>query len=164
MSVDVGTVGTFEGVEPSKAQALKVLEEAAEVFGAWQAWESYEGSKTEVLAECADVVQATCNLMAALGCKDATGFLMDCRNRNVARGRDYEPEREVPRAEGLATSKQVGQVLGITQQHVRTLAKAGEIPYVKVGRAYRYDLAEVVDAYGIHPKWQRKNSGKSELS
>lgn len=153
----IGTVGTFEGVEPSKAQALKVLEETAEVFGAWQSWEGCEGSKTEVLSECADVIQATCNLMAALGCEDATGLLMDCRNRNETRGRDYEPERETPRAEGLATSKQVGQMLGITQQHVRTLAKRGEIPCVRIGRAYRFDLAQVVDVYGIHPKWQRKN-------
>ncbi len=156
MGVRIGTVGTFEGVEPSKAQALKVLEEAAEVFGAWQAWDGRGGSETEVLSECADVIQATCNLMAALGCEDATGFLTDCRNRNEGRGRAYEPEDEMPRTDGLATARQVGQMLGITQQHVRALAKAGEIPCIRVGKAYRFDLAEVVDAYGIHPKWQRK--------
>lgn len=34
-AVRVGAVATFEGVKPDKAQALKLLEEAAEVFGAW---------------------------------------------------------------------------------------------------------------------------------
>lgn len=36
MAVEIGTVQTFPDVKPDKAQALKVLEEAAEVFGAWQ--------------------------------------------------------------------------------------------------------------------------------
>ncbi len=39
MTVKLGTVQTFAKVEPDKAQALKVLEEAAEVFGEWQQWE-----------------------------------------------------------------------------------------------------------------------------
>lgn len=34
--VNVGTVRVFDHVAPDKAQALKPLEEAAEVFGAWQ--------------------------------------------------------------------------------------------------------------------------------
>ena len=33
-SVDIGEVATFPGAKADKAQALKVLEEAAEVFGA----------------------------------------------------------------------------------------------------------------------------------
>lgn len=32
----IGSVRVFDEVEPSKAQALKVVEEASEVFGAWQ--------------------------------------------------------------------------------------------------------------------------------
>lgn len=32
----IGSVRVFDEVEPSKAQALKVGEEAAEVYGAWQ--------------------------------------------------------------------------------------------------------------------------------
>lgn len=35
-SVSIGEVATFPGAKADKAQALKVLEEAAEVFGAWQ--------------------------------------------------------------------------------------------------------------------------------
>lgn len=36
--VEIGSVAVFRDLEASKAQALKPLEEAAEVFGAWQAW------------------------------------------------------------------------------------------------------------------------------
>lgn len=94
MAVKLGTVQTFADVRPDKAQALKVLEEAAEVFGAWQAWkdENYEigGDGFEVaclMAECADVIHATCNLIAAYGVTDFTAFMEACRRRNVARGR-----------------------------------------------------------------------------
>lgn len=34
-TVELGSVAVFDNVECSKAQAMKVLEEAAEVFGAW---------------------------------------------------------------------------------------------------------------------------------
>lgn len=36
MSVTIGTVETFRVVRPNKEQALKVVEEAAEVFSAWE--------------------------------------------------------------------------------------------------------------------------------
>ena len=89
-SVNIGEVATFPGAKADKAQALKVLEEAAEVFGAWQ--EFYDGESTalsrwRVLDECADVIQATCNLLAGMG---VTGFAphMDmCRARNEEVGR-----------------------------------------------------------------------------
>lgn len=42
MAVKLGTVQTFADVRPDKAQALKVLEEAAEVFGAWQQWDDLD--------------------------------------------------------------------------------------------------------------------------
>lgn len=94
MAVKIGTVKTFPDARPDKAQALKVLEEAAEVFGAWQSWkdENYEigGDGFEVaclMAECADVIQATCNLLAAYGVTDFTAFMEACRKRNVKRGR-----------------------------------------------------------------------------
>ena len=94
MAVEIGTVQTFAGVEPDKAQALKVLEEAAEVFGAWQLWDGLEpGEKRDgfndiyLMSECADVMQATCNLVAAYGVTDFTTFMEACRRRNVERGR-----------------------------------------------------------------------------
>lgn len=94
MAVEIGTVQTFADVKPDKAQALKVLEEAAEVFGAWQLWDDLDqGEKDDgfnvicLMNECADVIQATCNLLAAYEVKDFTGFMETCRERNVERGR-----------------------------------------------------------------------------
>ncbi len=94
MIVKLGTVQTFAEVEPDKAQALKVLEEAAEVFGAWQLWDDLDPDEKRdgfnaisLKAECADVIQATCNLLAAYGVRDFTMYMEACRKRNVARGR-----------------------------------------------------------------------------
>lgn len=94
MTVKLGTVQTFAGVKPDKAQALKVLEEAAEVFGAWQLWDGLEqdekGDGFNVIClmnECADVIQATCNLLAAYEITDFTWHMEMCRKRNVGRGR-----------------------------------------------------------------------------
>ena len=94
MAVKLGTVQTFKNVKPDKAQALKVLEEAAEVFGAWQLWEDesdcIDGDAFEIaclMAECADVIQATCNLLAAYGVEDFTHHMEACRRRNAERGR-----------------------------------------------------------------------------
>lgn len=81
-SVNIGEVATFPGAKPDKAQALKVLEEAAEVFGAWQAFDDYE-----LFYECADVIQATCNLVAAFGVSDFAPYMEECRMRNEERGR-----------------------------------------------------------------------------
>lgn len=60
-----------------KEAALKPLEEAAEVFGAWQNIDGYMRNKyvmgeamaalrSSVVYECADVIQATCNLLSRL--------------------------------------------------------------------------------------------------
>ena len=94
MAVKLGTVQTFANVRPDKAQALKVLEEAAEVFGAWQLWDDLDpGEKRDgfnaacLMSECVDVIQATCNLLAACGVKDFTVFMETCWNCNVERGR-----------------------------------------------------------------------------
>lgn len=94
MAVEIGTVQTFSGVKADKAQVLKVLEEAAEVFGAWQLWDGLEpGEKCDgfsagcLMGECADVIQATCNLLAAYGVTDFAAFMEACRKRNVERGR-----------------------------------------------------------------------------
>lgn len=89
-SVKIGEVATFPDAKADKAQALKVLEEAAEVFGAWQVYDDSDiyGLLTDaVLDECADVIQATCNLVAALGVTDFAPYMDDCRERNEERGR-----------------------------------------------------------------------------
>lgn len=101
-AVEVGKVAVFREVRPDKAQALKPIEEAAEVFGAWQAWDKSRRideatgipnsprtleARDALLDECADVVQATCNLAASLGVRDMTGRMHACRVRNEKRGR-----------------------------------------------------------------------------
>lgn len=88
--MNIGEVATFPDVKPDKAQALKVLEEAAEVFGAWQVFDDYEPPSffaEAVLDECTDVIQATCNLVAALGVTDLAPYMEECRMRNEERGR-----------------------------------------------------------------------------
>ena len=90
--VEIGTVQTFTDVKPDKAHALKVLEEAAEVFGAWQDWQKRPcddecDEYMALLDECADVIQATCNLIAALGVGNFTGAMRFWQKRNVVRGR-----------------------------------------------------------------------------
>ena len=96
MAVKLGTVQTFTDVKQDKAQALKVLEEAAEVFGAWQLWDDLDPDEKRdgfnvicLMSECADVIQATCNLLAAYRVTDFTAFMEACRRRNAGRGR-YE--------------------------------------------------------------------------
>ena len=97
--VRVGSVRRFDRVEPDKAQALKPLEEAAEVLGAWQRWskevtrwgnprsfDSYP-FRNELLSECADVIQATLNLVAAFGVEDFRPWMKACERRNRERGR-----------------------------------------------------------------------------
>ena len=89
-SVSIGEVATFPDAKADKAQALKVLEEAAEVFGAWQQFDDGEKSALSrwlVLAECADVIQATCNLLAGMGVTDFAPHMDMCRARNEERGR-----------------------------------------------------------------------------
>lgn len=92
----LGNVLPFPGAKPDKAQALKPLEEAAEVFGAWQEWEhgtdeqwSSESLKRFLMGEIADTIQASCNLAAALGVTDLTPYLARCEEKNRKRGR-YE--------------------------------------------------------------------------
>ena len=92
--IKLGAVRAFPNVAPDKPQALKVLEEAAEVFGSWQQRdprdETHIGYATaNVLDEIADTIQACCNLAAALGVDDMTPYLARCEERNRKRGR-YE--------------------------------------------------------------------------
>ena len=92
MGVIVGTVPTFASTEADKAHALKPLEEAAEVFGAWQTWVDggwSAGDRRALIGECADVIQATCNLLDALGVVDMEQHMEECMARNEARRREY---------------------------------------------------------------------------
>ena len=90
-TVELGSVAVFDNVECSKAQAMKVLEEAAEAFGAWQKLDkdtfSDPTDPTYLIAELCDVIQACCNMAAAVGCDDLRLALWDCEDRNRKRGR-----------------------------------------------------------------------------
>lgn len=89
---------TFREVKDDKAQALKPLEEAADAFGAWRQCDDNRGCriasfrdelKRDLIDECLDTVQATVNLLAAVGATqgevDAAIRRMD--ERNCERGR-----------------------------------------------------------------------------
>ena len=86
MGVKVGTVPTFASTEADKAQAMKVVEEAAEVFGAWQTWVDGGWCADD---RRADTIQAVGNLLDALGVVDMEQHMEECRARNEARGREY---------------------------------------------------------------------------
>lgn len=100
MPVKLGTVNTFPNVKADKPQAIKVLEEASEVRQAWtMLCGTQAGTATcaectykcksfdDLVSECADTVQAVCNLLAALGVDDMRDAMSACEERNRARGR-----------------------------------------------------------------------------
>lgn len=84
-----------------KFEAIKVLEEAAEVFGSWQVLDReyaranddkpyMPALRTDLEDEVADVIQAACNL-ADLYDLDIEAAMGRCEQRNRERGRyDYE--------------------------------------------------------------------------
>ena len=100
MPLTIGEVTTFPNVCADKPQALKPLEEASEVR---QAWTLLCGTQTgmatcsectykcksfeDLVDECADLITATCNLLAAIGVDDMRGAMAECAERNRARGR-----------------------------------------------------------------------------
>lgn len=98
MAMVVGDIRTFPNCTADKEQVLKIGEEAMEVFSAWEDL-MYPESRThfhyldpryrKLVDECADVLMATCNLLAGLGISDITEVVKRCEKRNEERGR-YE--------------------------------------------------------------------------
>ena len=81
-------VQTFPSVRGDKAQMVKVLEEAAEVYAAWQELDrGATDDPKELVDEAADLVQALSNLLSAYNCEDMRQAMFECHERNVARGR-----------------------------------------------------------------------------
>lgn len=101
MSVQIGEVATFPDAKADKAQVLKIAEEYSEVFSAWEDYAKFEPRQYEneidycectearrhLVDECADLITATCNLLAALGVDDMSGAMTECEQRNRERGR-----------------------------------------------------------------------------
>lgn len=97
--IKLGGVRAFPGAVPDKAQALKVLEEAAEVVEAFKRADpgdvlpvarQFPDCNKRILPlvdEIADTIQASCNLAAALGVDDLAPYLARCEERNRERGR-----------------------------------------------------------------------------
>lgn len=91
--IKIGSVRTFPGARPDKAQVMKIAEEEHEVYSAWEAWvDGKDGPdaamlRSDLTDECADVIQATLNLVAALGVEDFTPYMEACEQRNRDRGR-----------------------------------------------------------------------------
>lgn len=90
--------GALDESDAPKAQALKPLEEAAEVYGAWQDCDDMRLSqimtarreyRQNLIDECMDVVQAVVNLFDAEGFaqEDVDAAIGRCNARNWERGR-----------------------------------------------------------------------------
>lgn len=91
----IGDVRPFKYVyADDKRQFAKPLEEAAELFAAWQNWVQKRGSsrhctkaRDEMLDEAADVIQAVVNCIASVGVEDMSELMRRCELRNARRGR-----------------------------------------------------------------------------
>lgn len=92
MGIHIGYVDIFddEGLPSPREQAVKVIEEAAELFGVV---DTHGGliDDAAMRRECSDVIQAVCNLLASVGYArlDFEPDMLDCRKRNEYRGRVY---------------------------------------------------------------------------
>ena len=92
MCIYIGYVGIFgkDEIPSPREQAVKVLEEAAELFGVV---DTHGGliDDAAMRRECSDVIQAVCNLLASFGYAwlDFEQDMLKCRNRNENRGRVY---------------------------------------------------------------------------
>lgn len=82
----IGEVRTFPDPKPNKAQVVKILEEAAEIYSAWEDWSTPE-AKRRICMECADLFMATSNLLASLGVSDMSYYLRECEKVQEIRGR-----------------------------------------------------------------------------
>ena len=98
MKTYVFKVEPFTKFAEPKAQALKPLEEAAEVFGAWQA-SGIDGARSitpemreDIVYECFDVIQACVNLLESIGTTDDElgEAVRKVYANNIERGR-YDP-------------------------------------------------------------------------
>lgn len=102
--VNVRGVPALEMATTSKIQALKVLEEAAELVEAvkhlWRKRYEYhvgdaigraivDNARDAAIAEAADVITATVGLLVAMGCDevDIADAMQECAERQERRGR-----------------------------------------------------------------------------
>ena len=98
--IQMGAVQPFDAVPTPHDTVRKLVEEAAEVFGAWYVLdmtykddEAYRAAYNDLTDEIADVIQVIANLCNALVIHDARSIIKACRDRNVARGRIRPTQR-----------------------------------------------------------------------
>ena len=82
----IGDVRTFPSPKPNKEQVVKILEEAAEVYSAWENWNDAK-MKRSIYRECADLIMAVSNFLASLGISDMSPFIRECEKIQEMRGR-----------------------------------------------------------------------------
>lgn len=58
---------------------------------------------------------------------------------------------EDPTSDNIVSVKEVAEFLHITEETAYNLAKSGKIPAVKIGRQWRFNLAEVKKLFKIAP-------------
>lgn len=105
MPVTIGTVTTFPHPKANKAQVVKIAEEEHEIFSAWEKFHKCTDDSNEcghcrfvnnfaftcprydLINECADAIEAICNLLAAIGVDDMRDAMRACEARNRERGR-----------------------------------------------------------------------------
>jgi hypothetical protein len=97
MAVYFGEIDTFPNAKADKEQVVKIGEECMEVYSAWEDYEFRCANPSRLdeiviardllLDECADVLQAIANMVAALGVKNFTLYVEACERRNRERGR-----------------------------------------------------------------------------
>lgn len=88
--LNVGAVRTFDELTPDKGQAKKVLEEAAELYGAWDIWRKnpeYGNDIQDIKDEACDLITAVSNLLRSIGVTDIQKDLRACEERNREKGR-----------------------------------------------------------------------------
>lgn len=87
--VRVGSVRRFDDLWKVEYAYFDFKRREIEVFYAWDAWvlNQTEEKRERLLDSCADVIQATCNLVAALGVEDFRPYMKACERRNRERGR-----------------------------------------------------------------------------
>ena len=87
--VRVGSVRRFDDLGKVAYAYSDFKRWEIEVFYAWDAWvlNQTEEKRERLLDSCADVIQATLNLVAALGVEDFRPYMKACERRNRERGR-----------------------------------------------------------------------------
>lgn len=88
-------IPTFPNIKPNKELFLKLLEETAEVYSAFEDYKEedfdFKGCEERILNETADVMQVCSNIFAAFHQKP-NPFIIEMMERNYARGR-YDREK-----------------------------------------------------------------------